>query len=45
MNEKMNISTIAGFCNEQALWKLLADLTSKQIECDSSKWMIPAQSL
>ena len=42
MNEKMNISTIAGFCNEQALWKLLVDLTSKQIECNSSKWMIPA---
>ena len=40
MSEKMNISTMAGFCNEQALWKLLADLT-----CDSSKWMIPAPEL
>lgn len=41
----MNISTMAGFCNEQALWKLLADLTSKHIERDSSKWMIPAPEL
>lgn len=38
----MNISTIAGFCNEQALWKLLVDLVSNQIERNSSKWMIPA---
>lgn len=41
----MNLSTIAGFCNEQALWKLLVDLTSKQIKSNSPKWMIPAPEL
>ena len=38
----MSISTMAGFCNEQALWKLLVDLASYQIECNSPKWLIPA---
>ena len=42
MSEKMNISTIAGFCNEQALCKLLVDLASNQIECNPPKWMVPA---
>lgn len=38
----MSISAMAGFCNEQSLWKLLVDLVSNQIKCKSSKWIIPA---
>ena len=45
MNEKMSISMMAGFCNEQSLWKLLVDLATDQIERNSPKWIIPAPEL
>ena len=44
MNDKMSISTIAGFCNEQALWKLLADLTLEQAGSNSPQWAVPVPS-
>lgn len=35
------LSSIAGFCNEKALWKLLVDLLSEQMGNNPPKWIIP----
>lgn len=35
------LSSIAGFCNEKALWKLLVDLISEQMGNNPPKWIIP----
>lgn len=40
MTDKMTIHSIAGYCNEKTLWKLLVDLSSAMLKDEPIKWKV-----
>jgi len=45
MNEMNTLNSVAGFCNEEALWKLLVDLTSEQVVGNPPNWVVPVPAI
>ena len=41
MNDKITIRSIAGFCHEGALWKLLEELSSENAIDNTKGWRVP----
>lgn len=41
MSDRVTIHSIAGYCNEKALWKLLADLTIEKKDDGAEEWKVP----
>lgn len=41
MTDRITIHSVAGYCNEKTLWKLLVDLTAEKKEDCSEEWKVP----
>ena len=40
MNNKLSVHSIAGFCNEKAIWKMVADLSSNVLAEQLKTWIV-----